>query len=150
MLGTAIDLSLGILTLAFVLTAWRLLRGPDVADRVLAIDTLYIKTVALVILLGLRLESALLFEAALVIAMLGFIATVALARFLVRAERRGIMGLGGGRARGRRLGGGRHHGQGGKAWDETMLHQHRGFPPSGMHNVRRRRSAPGYAGAARP
>jgi multicomponent K+:H+ antiporter subunit F len=53
---------------------------------VLAIDTLYLNTVALVILLGLRLGSELLFEAALVIAMLGFVATVALARFIARGD----------------------------------------------------------------
>jgi len=61
-------------------------RGPELTDRVLAIDTLYINTVALVILLGLRLGSDLLFEAALIIAMLGFVGTVALARYLARGD----------------------------------------------------------------
>jgi multicomponent K+:H+ antiporter subunit F len=73
-------------TLAVLLAGWRLLRGPELTDRVLAIDTLYLNTVALVILLGLRLGSDLLFEAALVIAMLGFVATVALARFVARGD----------------------------------------------------------------
>ena len=71
---------------ALLLTTWRLLAGPETTDRVLALDTLYINTVGLVILLGLRLSSTLLFEAALIIAMLGFIATVALARFVAHGD----------------------------------------------------------------
>jgi multicomponent K+:H+ antiporter subunit F len=86
MIVHALNFAFVALALAIALTAWRLLRGPEATDRVLALDTLYINTVALVILLGLRLSSDLLFEAALVIAMLGFIATVALARFLARGD----------------------------------------------------------------
>lgn len=74
------------LALALALTAWRLLAGPDAPDRVLALDTLYINAVALVVVLGLRFGSDLLFEAALVIAMLGFVATAALARFIARGD----------------------------------------------------------------
>jgi len=84
MMDWALQFAIGAVALAMALTAWRLLRGPSATDRVLALDTLYVNTVALVILLGLRLGSDLLFEAALVIAMLGFIATVAVARFLAR------------------------------------------------------------------
>ena len=86
MINWALDFALAAVAVALVLTAWRLVRGPEPTDRVLALDTLYINAVALVILLGLKLASTLLFEAALVIAMLGFIATVALARFLVRGD----------------------------------------------------------------
>ena len=86
MIDWALDVCFVAVTLALVLAAWRLLRGPEMPDRVLALDTLYINVVALVILLGLRLGSDLLFEAALVIAMLGFIATVALARFVARGD----------------------------------------------------------------
>lgn len=86
MIEWALDVCFAAVTLALVLTGWRLLRGPEPTDRVLALDTLYINVVALVILLGLRLSSDLLFEAALVIAMLGFIATVALARFVTRGD----------------------------------------------------------------
>jgi len=86
MMEWALHIALGCVSLALALTGWRLLAGPTPTDRVLALDTLYINTVALVILLGLALGSTLLFEAALVIAMLGFIATVALARFLVRGD----------------------------------------------------------------
>jgi multicomponent K+:H+ antiporter subunit F len=86
MIEWALAFAFACVSLALALTAWRLLRGPEPTDRVLALDTLYLNTVALVILLGLRLASDLLFEAALVIAMLGFIATVALARFLARGD----------------------------------------------------------------
>jgi multicomponent K+:H+ antiporter subunit F len=86
MMDWALDFAFACAAIAFALTAWRLLRGPEATDRVLALDTLYINTVGLVVLLGLRLASNLLFEAALVIAMLGFIATVALARFIARGD----------------------------------------------------------------
>lgn len=86
MIGVALDFALAAVGIALALTAWRLLTGPETTDRVLALDTLYINTVGLVILLGIRLDSDLLFEAALVIAMLGFIGTVALARFVARGD----------------------------------------------------------------
>ncbi len=71
---------------ALVLAAWRLLRGPEATDRVLALDTMYINVVALVILLGIRYGTPLLFEAALLIALLGFASTVALSRYLSRGD----------------------------------------------------------------
>lgn len=71
---------------ALLLCAWRLLRGPEVPDRALALDTMYINVVALVILLGIRFGTELFFEAALLIALLGFVSTVALARFLTRGD----------------------------------------------------------------
>lgn len=86
MIEWALHFAFGAVTLALALTAWRLFKGPDAPDRVLALDTLYVNTVGLVLLLGLQQDSDLLFEAALVIAMLGFIATVALARFVARGD----------------------------------------------------------------
>jgi multicomponent K+:H+ antiporter subunit F len=71
---------------ALVLCAWRLLRGPEAPDRALALDTMYINVVALVILLGISFGTELFFEAALLIALLGFVSTVALARFLSRGD----------------------------------------------------------------
>jgi multicomponent K+:H+ antiporter subunit F len=71
---------------ALLLAAWRLLRGPEATDRVLALDTMYINVVALVILLGLRFGTELFFEAALLIALLGFASTVALSRYLSRGD----------------------------------------------------------------
>lgn len=85
-LSIALNIAVGAASVAVVLCAWRLLLGPRPIDRVLAIDTLYLNTVALVVLLGIRLETAMLFEAALVIAMLGFVSTVAMARYLTRGD----------------------------------------------------------------
>lgn len=85
-LQTALDIGIGAVTLSLLLCGWRLLRGPTVPDRVLALDTLYLGMVALVVLLGLRWQTALLFEAALIVALLGFVGTVALARYLSRGD----------------------------------------------------------------
>ena len=74
------------LSAALLLTLWRLWRGPDIGDRVLALDTLYINTVGLLLLYGIELRSALYHEAALLIALLGFIGTVALAKHLLRGD----------------------------------------------------------------
>jgi multicomponent K+:H+ antiporter subunit F len=85
-LGLALDLATGAVALAMLLCGWRLLAGPSLPDRVLALDTLAINAVALVVLLGLRWQTGMLFEAALIIAMLGFVSTVALARFITRGD----------------------------------------------------------------
>lgn len=85
-LAMALDISVLAVSLAMVLCVWRLVRGPQSIDRVLAVDTLYLNTVALVLLLGIRLQTQLLFEAALIVAMLGFAATVGLARYLSRGD----------------------------------------------------------------
>lgn len=85
-LALALDISVGAVSLAMLLCVWRLVRGPQSIDRVLAVDTLYLNTVALVLLLGIRLQTQLLFEAALIVAMLGFAATVGLARYLSRGD----------------------------------------------------------------
>lgn len=85
-LAAVLPLAIGGFAIALLLNAWRLLRGPGVADRILALDTLYINTLALLVLLGIRLDTTLYFEAALVVAMLGFVGTVALARFVLRGD----------------------------------------------------------------
>ena len=82
----SLNIAIVAVSLAMVLCAWRLVRGPGMPDRILAIDTLYINAVALVVLLGIRLQTPLLFEAALIMAMLGFVSTVALARYLTRGD----------------------------------------------------------------
>ena len=86
MLELALQFAIGAVAVSMLLASWRVLRGPSAVDRVLALDTLYVNAVALVVLLGLRLGSGLLFEAALVIALLGFASTVALARYLSRGD----------------------------------------------------------------
>lgn len=78
--------AIGAVGLAMLLCGWRLLRGPTLTDRVLALDTLYINVVAFVVLLGIRQGTGLYFEAALLIALLGFVSTVALGRYLQRGD----------------------------------------------------------------
>jgi multicomponent K+:H+ antiporter subunit F len=85
-LAWALNFAIGAVAVAVALCLWRLLRGPEITDRVLALDTLYVNAVALAILLGLRLSTLLLFEAALIIALLGFVSTVALGRYLARGD----------------------------------------------------------------
>ncbi|WP_310563969.1 K+/H+ antiporter subunit F [Hydrogenophaga sp.] len=85
-LHTGLTIGIGAVALSVLLCGWRLLRGPTIADRVLALDTLYLSLVALVVMLGLRWQTALLFEAALIVALLGFVGTVALARYLSRGD----------------------------------------------------------------
>jgi len=85
-LAWTLDFAILAIAVAMALCLWRLLRGPEITDRVLALDTLYVNAVALAILLGLRLDTQLLFEAALIIAMLGFVSTVALGRYLTRGD----------------------------------------------------------------
>ena len=86
MIAVAADVALALIGLAMALSLWRLLRGPDVVDRVIAIDTLYINACAMLLAYGIRGGTALHFEAALVIAMLGFLSTVAFAKFLLRGD----------------------------------------------------------------
>ena len=74
------------LALAMVCAALRLLRGPRAQDRVLALDTLYVNAMLLMLTLGMREATTIYFEIALVIAILGFVSTAALARFLLRGE----------------------------------------------------------------
>lgn len=74
------------LLLCMLLAAWRMMRGPRAQDRVLGLDTLYLNAMLLILVHGMRSGVSLYFEAALIIGMLGFTATVALAKFLMRGE----------------------------------------------------------------
>ena len=70
--------------LAFALCAWRLLKGPSLADRGLACDVLTMQVVGLAILLTIRLRSLLFFDAVLIVSILGFASAIAFAQFLGR------------------------------------------------------------------
>ncbi|BBK33676.1 multisubunit potassium/proton antiporter PhaF subunit [Stella humosa] len=74
------------LALAMAAAAFRILRGPRAQDRVLAMDALYVNSMLLLLVFGIGSGTTLYFEAALVIGLLGFVATVALAKFLMRGE----------------------------------------------------------------
>ncbi|ODS92204.1 MAG: K+/H+ antiporter subunit F [Comamonas sp. SCN 65-56] len=81
-----LPLALGMLVLAMVLCLTRILRGPGAQDRILALDTIYINAMLLILVLGVYWSSSNYFEAALLIAVLGFIGSTALAKFLLRGE----------------------------------------------------------------
>lgn len=86
MLSLALDIALTLIGTALLLNGWRLLRGPDALDRIIALDTLYLNVCSLLILYGIRLGTKVYFEATLMIAMLGFLSTVVLAKFLLRGD----------------------------------------------------------------
>lgn len=74
------------LVAAMLLCAFRMIHGPRAQDRILGLDTLYLNAMLLIMVHGMRSGIGLYFEAALIIAMLGFTATVALSKFLMRGE----------------------------------------------------------------
>jgi multicomponent K+:H+ antiporter subunit F len=86
MLDAAVTFATACLGLALLLTLARLMKGPGACDRVLALDTLYLNAAALVVLYGIHARATWLFEVALLIAVLGFIGTVALAKFIERGD----------------------------------------------------------------
>jgi multicomponent K+:H+ antiporter subunit F len=86
MLSLVIPVAFALVAAAVAMNFWRLLRGPSAPDRILALDTLYVNTIALLVLLGIHLGSALYFEAALLIALMGFVGTVALCKYLLRGD----------------------------------------------------------------
>jgi len=81
-LAVALPLATAMFVVAMLLSAWRLLRGPGLPDRVLALDTLYINSLPLLILIGLQRDNTLYFEVAMVVSMLGFVSTVVLSKYI--------------------------------------------------------------------
>lgn len=86
MIQIAIITALSVVGVAMLLSLWRLLRGPTAPDRILALDTLYVNGVAQLVLFGMLLDSEVYFEAALIIAMLGFFTTVVLSKYVIRRD----------------------------------------------------------------
>jgi multicomponent K+:H+ antiporter subunit F len=85
-LALALTVSHLLLAAAMLAATWRILTGPRAQDRVVGLDALYMNGMLLLLTLGIRYGTDLYFEAALVIALLGFASTAALARFLLRGE----------------------------------------------------------------
>ena len=75
-----------VFAVSLLLNFFRLLRGPDAVDRILALDTLYLNGLALLVMFGILLSSRLFFEAALLIALFGFFSTVVLCKYLLRGD----------------------------------------------------------------
>lgn len=86
MLNTAIWIASVLVGAALLLNLYRLLRGPDLPDRILALDTLYINAMALLVLFGIQQNSRAYFEIALLMAMVGFVGTAMLAKYLLRGD----------------------------------------------------------------
>jgi multicomponent K+:H+ antiporter subunit F len=86
MITTVVPIVLVMLFAAVLLSLYRLLRGPGMADRILSLDTLYINAIAIIMVLGIFFDTDVYFEAALLIAMLGFVGTCALAKFVLRGD----------------------------------------------------------------
>lgn len=86
MLTLAAYIALLLFSIAILLNLYRLIAGPDIVDRILALDTMAINLIAVIVLTGILMGSNILFEAALLIALMGFISTVALTRYLLRGD----------------------------------------------------------------
>ena len=86
LLSWALLFALGCLSLAMMFALVRLILGPRAEDRVLAFDCLYLNTTLVILTLGLLYRSSAYFEAALLIALFGFVGSSAMAKFLLRGE----------------------------------------------------------------
>lgn len=86
MLKTAILIATVLVCISMVLNLWRVFIGPSRPDRILALDTMYINSIALIILFGIASSTTLYFEAALLIAMLGFVSTAAMCKYILRGD----------------------------------------------------------------
>jgi len=86
MIDTALWIALALFCAAIVLNFYRAVVGPSLPDRVLAVDTMYMNSIALIVLFGIWLNTKDYFEAALLIAMLGFISTIAICKYLLRGD----------------------------------------------------------------
>lgn len=82
----ASSFALGCFVLGMVIAVYRMSTGPTMADRVLALDTMYINGMLILLTLGLRFNSPLYFDIALLICIFGFVGSVAMAKFLLRGE----------------------------------------------------------------
>ncbi len=85
-LGSALGIAFAALGLALAMNLWRLIKGPDVADRILALDTMVINAIGIIVLGGIASGSGTSFEAAMLLALVGFVGTVAYCKFLLRGD----------------------------------------------------------------
>jgi multicomponent K+:H+ antiporter subunit F len=86
MIALALDFAIACYALAALMNLWRIGHAPGVVDRVLALDTMVVNSIALLVLYGIAQTSKVYFEASMVIAMVGFVSTVAYARFMLRGN----------------------------------------------------------------
>ncbi len=86
MIVYALIFAFGCFGLGLLFNLWRIAVGPDTADRILALDTMVINVIAALVLFGIWSETAIYYEASMVIAMVGFVSTVAYCRFVLRGD----------------------------------------------------------------
>lgn len=86
MLGAALSIGFVLISLALILNLYRLLRGPDLPDRALALDAMYVNSIALLVLYGIQAGSRFYLQASILIALIGFVSTVAVAKHLLRGD----------------------------------------------------------------
>ncbi len=86
MMNYALGLGFVVLSISQIMAMIRLVIGPSAADRILALDTMVLNAIGLIVLLGIAQGTQVYFEVTLIVAMLGFVSTVALARFLLRGD----------------------------------------------------------------
>ncbi|GGX85949.1 monovalent cation/H+ antiporter subunit F [Litchfieldella qijiaojingensis] len=86
MIAAVIPLALFLFSISLLLSLYRLLRGPDITDRILGLDTLNINAIAVIVLAGIYMDTTMIFEAALLIALMGFVGTIAMTKYLVRGD----------------------------------------------------------------
>ena len=86
MIFYALAMAIATISFAILLNLWRLLIGPDITDRLLALDTMVINSIALIVLYGIAYATTLYFEAALLFAMVAFVATISFCKFLLRGN----------------------------------------------------------------
>ena len=86
MIVAALTFAMGCYGLALLMNLWRIARGPDSADRILALDTMVINVIALLVLYGIQTGTKVYFEASMLVAMVGFVSTVAYCRFILRGD----------------------------------------------------------------
>ena len=86
MIAIALGIAFGCVALALLFNGWRLLNGPALGDRIVALDTMVINAIALIVLVGMAGGSDTYFEAALLLAMVGFVSTIAYCKFILRGD----------------------------------------------------------------
>jgi len=86
LLSSVATIAIGCYVAAIAITTWRLMRGPAAQDRVLALDFISVQGLLVVLVLGIRHASPMYFEAALLLALFGFLASMAMAKFVLRGE----------------------------------------------------------------
>lgn len=85
-MGVILIAAFVVLSVSQLMAMARLVIGPDAGDRILALDTMVLNAIGLVVLLGVAQGTEVYFEVTLIIAMLGFVSTVGLARFVLRGD----------------------------------------------------------------